>query len=428
MTSRTSSRTQSVADQLQVQQSETEQISETKQISESEQLVQPKIKNKSPSKQFDDIKHEWNVAHENLSKSFQELTGIFAQINYLLEQLEFQLGALEKDSGISDIVTAHKKAMTGMSGLVGGVGEANIHLEKFEKNNLNKLTPDTIKILDKLKREMTNATRVFNGIKVGASVPTMTQNGQRVQIQRQARNGTGVSFAESEASDSSSEASGSSTKSKTSERSKTSEVSKTSDSSGDSSETSKTSKTSKTSDSSGDASETSETSERSKTSERSEFSERSKTSENSENSENSKASKTSSSEANKRSSTEDDESVASIETIEASDSNGVGEIEKEQEENIAGLNDGSARSTEGERKISNNIFSNSENNIPVKEVEDLVNPDEVSDQPGGGTTQSTEDEMVNQVNTPQNIGNNDYGDSSDFFVQTSEGTIKVGDN
>jgi hypothetical protein len=320
------------------------QHSETEQIPDSEQLVPPKIKNKSPSKKFDDIKSEWNIAHENLSKSFQELTGIFAQINFLLEQLESQLGALEKDSGVSDIVTAHKKAMTGMSGLVGGVGEANIHLEQFEKNNLNKLTPDAIKTLDNLKREMTNATRVLNGIKVGASVPTTTQNGQRVQTQRQARNGTGATDAESEASD-------------VSEKSRIIRSSRTSDSS---------------------------------------------------------------SEARKTSRKEDDESFARNETIEANASNEVSEIKTELEKNLAEINDGSAKLTEGENENFNNVSSNSEYDGSIEEAEDFVETDEVNDQPGSGINQSTEDQIENQVNSHQNIGNNKNVDISESLVNSDD--------
>ena len=338
------------------------QHSETEQIPDSEQLVPPKIKNKSPSKKFDDIKSEWNIAHENLSKSFQELTGIFAQINYLLEQLESQLGALKKDGAISDIVTAHKKAMTGMSELVGGVGEASIHMEQFEKNNLNELTPDAITILDKLKHEMTNAQRVFNGIKVGASVPATTQNGQRIQTQRQARNGTGATDAESEASEAS-------------ETRRSTRISRTSDASERSRETSKNSN---------------------------------------------------SSEANKSSIEEDDESFTIVEDIEANASNEVSEIKTELEKISAEINDGSARSTEGEREISNDISSNSENNGLVDEAEDLVEPSEVGDQLGGGITQSTEDQIENQVNVLQNIGSNEKIDISESLVESSDYTKKVG--
>jgi hypothetical protein len=337
------------------------------------------IRTKPPSQSFEDIQTDWNQAHESLSKSFQELTAIFAEINYLLKQLQDELGALGKNNGLADCIEAGQQCIDGMSALNGGVSKFNIHLQQLKSNNLNNLSPEGVKTLASLESKMADATSVFNGIKVGASVPTTTQNGQRVQTQRQARNGTGATNADSEASEASE-------KSRRISNSSSNSSSETSSETG--SETSSETSSEISLSSSETSSETSDTSDTSLSS--------------------SETSKTSGKKAD-----------ASYE---------VGEIKTELESTLAKIKDGSAQSTQSENEDLNNVSSISEYDGSVEEPEDLEGAGDVSSKLGGGATQSTEESIEDQVNIPQNIGNNKNGNISETLVDSTVDTENVGNN
>jgi hypothetical protein len=138
----------------------------------------PAINTRASSQSFADIKAEWNLAHETLSKSFQELAGIFGKIEFLLSQLEVHLEAAGMNSGLDDCVKAGKECVDGMNALNGGVAKFNTHYQNFKSNNvnsLNNLNQEGKSTLLSLENALLDATTIFKSINVGGAVPASAQ-------------------------------------------------------------------------------------------------------------------------------------------------------------------------------------------------------------------------------------------------------------
>jgi chromosome segregation ATPase len=94
----------------------------------------PVIKTKAPKSEFQRLTNEWNETHEKLSANFRELTVIFADIKFLLQQLESQLKAAGITSDLSHCVEAADSCVKSFSDANANAASLDMHINQLDKN------------------------------------------------------------------------------------------------------------------------------------------------------------------------------------------------------------------------------------------------------------------------------------------------------
>lgn len=142
----------------------------------------PRIQTRSSSPKFDDIQADWKEAHENLRKTFQELTVIFAEINFLLQELESQLGAAGSASGLDDCFVAGKKLMDGFAINNANLTALNTHINQVDKNVFNNAPAEAQDNFIKIQQAVIKAANVGSRINANAGLAANSPAAQATQM------------------------------------------------------------------------------------------------------------------------------------------------------------------------------------------------------------------------------------------------------
>jgi chromosome segregation ATPase len=137
----------------------------------------PVITPKAPKSEFQRLTNEWNETHEKLSANFRELNVIFADIKFLLQQLESQLKAAGITSDLSHCVEAADSCVKSFSDANANAASLDMHIKQLNKNDFENASPEIKENFKKLTDRVAEAGNLGNAI----GIPGAAQNASGTQ-------------------------------------------------------------------------------------------------------------------------------------------------------------------------------------------------------------------------------------------------------
>jgi hypothetical protein len=137
----------------------------------------PVVQQKVPKSEFKRLTNEWNETHEKLTENFRELNLIFAEIKFLLQQLESQLEAAGIKSDISHCVAAADSCIESFANANANASSLDIHINNLDKNVFNNAPQDIQDTFKKLTKKVAEAGNLGKAI----GIPGVAQNASGTQ-------------------------------------------------------------------------------------------------------------------------------------------------------------------------------------------------------------------------------------------------------
>jgi chromosome segregation ATPase len=141
------------------------------------QNTPPVVQTKVPKSEFKRLTNEWKETHEKLTGNFRELNIIFADIKFLLQQLESQLAAAGIKSDLSHCVAAANSCIESFTNANANASSLDMHINNLDKNVLNNAPQDIQESFKKLTEKVAEAGKVGRAI----GVPGVMQNTSATQ-------------------------------------------------------------------------------------------------------------------------------------------------------------------------------------------------------------------------------------------------------
>jgi hypothetical protein len=137
----------------------------------------PVVQPKAPKSEFKRLTKEWNETHEKLTENFRELNVIFADIKFLLQQLESQLEAAGIKSDLSHCVSAADSCIESFVNANANASSLDMHINNLDKNVFNNPPQDIQETFKKLTKKVAEAGNLGRDI----GIPRAAQNTSATQ-------------------------------------------------------------------------------------------------------------------------------------------------------------------------------------------------------------------------------------------------------
>ena len=137
----------------------------------------PVVQPKAPKSEFKRLTKEWNETHAKLTENFRELNVIFADIKFLLQQLESQLEAAGIKSDISHCVSAADSCIDSFVNSNAHASSLNVHIKNLDKNVFDSAPQIAQETLKKLTKKVAEAGNLCSAI----GIPGAAQSGSGTQ-------------------------------------------------------------------------------------------------------------------------------------------------------------------------------------------------------------------------------------------------------
>jgi chromosome segregation ATPase len=132
----------------------------------------PVVQQKVPKSEFERLTNEWNETHGKLTENFRELNVIFADIKFLLQQLESQLEAAGIKSDLSHCVAAADSCIESFANANANASSLDMHIKKLDKNVFSNAPQDLQETFKKLTTKVAEAGNLGKAI----GIPGVAQN------------------------------------------------------------------------------------------------------------------------------------------------------------------------------------------------------------------------------------------------------------